>query len=128
MEDTVKFDRYLAQHKFLLQNKIATSSDLMTIKSALKKQLNEAVAVRKPLYDERRFSCVEQKADILTQQISSYTSKIKSLRHDLRLCEQIEADAQRIHSRICEVQKMAAREELSKDADRFARNGKRQRK
>lgn len=113
LEDTVKFERYLAQHRFLTENKIDTISDLQEIKASIQKQIDEMVAFRKPLYDDRRLSEYEQKPDALSNQISFYTSQIKNLRRDLRLCVQIETDAERISTRVYEAQQISREEELN---------------
>ncbi|NCC68709.1 MAG: hypothetical protein EOM14_11060 [Clostridia bacterium] len=113
LEDTLKFERYLAQHRFLTENKIDSVSDLQEIKASIQKQIDKMVAFRKPLYDERRLSDYEQKPDALSNQISSYTSQIKNLRRDLRLCVQIETDAERISTRVYEAQRISREEELN---------------
>ena len=112
LEDTVKFDRYLAQHRFLYENHIDTTADLLTVKTALQAKIDTAVAERKPLYDERRMADEPQK-EALSQQIAAHTSHIKSLRHDFRLCQQIETDAGRVRDRIHDAQKILKKEELT---------------
>lgn len=112
LEDTVKFDRYLTQHKFLVQNHIDTTADLLAVKAALWVKIETAVAKRKPLYDERRIADEPQK-ETLSRQIAAHTARIKSLRHDFQLCRQIEADAERVHSRVHDAQKIAVKEELN---------------
>lgn len=92
LADTIKFDRYLAQHKFLYKNHIDTTADLLTVKTALQAKIESAVAERKPLYEERRQADEPQK-EVLSRQIADCTAHIKTLRHDLRLCQQIETDA-----------------------------------
>ncbi|MDD4808413.1 MAG: hypothetical protein PHU30_07995, partial [Oscillospiraceae bacterium] len=112
LEDTLKFDRYLAQHRFLTENKITTTADLLTVKSALQTEIETTVAERKPLYDERRIADEPQK-EALSQQIAAHTSHIKKLRYDFKLCGQIETDAERVRSRVHHAQKIATKEELS---------------
>lgn len=113
LEDTLKSERYLTQHRFLTENKIDTVSDLQKIKVSIQRQIDEMVTLRKPLYDERRLSNNEPKTDTLSKQISSYTSQIKNLRRDLRLCVQIETDAERISTRVYEAQRISREEELN---------------
>ena len=55
----------------------------------------------KPLYEERRHADETQK-QVLSQEISTRTAQIKSLRRELRLCAQIEADAERVQTRVHE--------------------------
>ena len=99
LEDTVQFEKYLAQHRLLAEYRIETAEDLQAVKCALTEQINIAVLERKPLYDERRKAYGEQK-EALSQEIGTRTSHIRQLRRDLRLCQQIEADEQRVHTRV----------------------------
>lgn len=112
LEDTIKFDRYITQHKFLVQNHIDTTADLQMVKTALQEKVDTAVADRKLLYDERRMADEKQK-EILSLQIAAHTSQIKSLRHDFRLCWQIETDAERVRGRVHDAQQIATKEELN---------------
>lgn len=110
MEDTVKFDRYLAQHRFLMQNKIETMSDLQAVKSTLQEHIETAISMRKPLYEERRLSTDKQKTEGLSRQIAQHTAQLRTLRHDKRLCVQIESDAERIQKRMHEAQALSTKE------------------
>lgn len=111
MEDTVKFERYLAQHRFLMQNNIETMSDLQAVKATLQEKIENAIYLRKPLYEERRLSTEEQKTEALSHQITAQTAQLKTLRHDHRLCVQIECDAERIQKRTQEAQAMSTQEQ-----------------
>jgi hypothetical protein len=113
LEDTLKFNRYLAQHKFLMENKIDTMSDLQLVKVTLQAQINEAVEIRKPLYDEKRNYADGQESEMLSRQIAAHTLHIKELRKSLRLCVQIESDAERIRGRVHEAQDKSKEEELN---------------
>lgn len=101
LEDITRFERYLAQHCFLEKHRIETAEELQTVKISLMRQLDAAVRERKPLYEERSHANGEQK-EILSQKISARTSCIKLLRQNLRLCQQIEADAERVQTRVHE--------------------------
>lgn len=116
LEDTLKFERYLVQHRFLTENRIDTVNDLLVIKASIQKQIDEMVALRKPLYDEKRLPKDMQMTDALSGQISSYTEQIKSLRRKLRLCGQIKADAERIRGRVSEAQRISREEEISNES------------
>ena len=111
LEDTLKFDRYLAQHRFLMQNKIETMSDLQAVKAALQEHIETAISMRKPLYEERRLSADEQKTEDLSSRILAHTAQLKTLRHDKRLCVQIEGDAERIQKCTQEAQALLTQEQ-----------------
>lgn len=116
LQDTLKFERYMVQHKFLIVNKIDTMDDLLGVKVSIQERIDEMVTLRKPLYDERRLSADVQNSDNLSRQISAYTDQIKSLRCDLRLCGQIQADAARIRGRISDAHKIILKEELGNES------------
>lgn len=102
LEDTIRFEQYLKQHRFLCKHYIDTATDLQNTKRTLTEQLEAALIERKPLYEERRHAD-EAKKQVLSQAISTRTAQIKSLRRELRLCAQIEADAERVQTRVHEV-------------------------
>ena len=99
--NTIQFRKYLAQHRFLADYRIETAEELQSTKNLLTAQLDTAVRERKPLYEERRHADEEQK-EVLSLEISTRTAQIKSLRRELRLCAQIEADAERVQPRVHE--------------------------
>ena len=120
LEDTIRFEAYLAQHRFLTDHHIETAAQLQTVKLALTDQLDTAVRERKPLYEERRHAD-EQRKEVLSQNICTRTAHIKRLRHDLRLCTQIEADTVRIQSRVQTVQLMQKEERYDESRQRSRR-------
>lgn len=101
LEDTIQFQKYLAQHRFLTEHRIENAEELKSAKELLTAQLDTAVQERKPLYEERRHADEEQK-EVLSLEISTRTAQIKQLRRELRLCQQIEADAERVQTRVHE--------------------------
>lgn len=109
LEDTIQFRKYLAQHRFLAEHRIETTEELQFTKNRLTAQLDTAVRERKSLYEERRHADEEQK-EVLSLEISTRTAQIKQLRRELRLCQQIEADAERVQTRVYDVQNIKKEE------------------
>ena len=109
LEDTIQFQKYLAQHRFLAEHRIETTEELQFTNNRLTAQLDTAVRERKPLYEERRHADEEQK-EVLSLEISTRTAQIKQLRRELRLCQQIEADAERVQTRVHDVQNIKREE------------------
>lgn len=120
LEDTVRFEAYLAQHNFLTKHQIETTEQLQAVKYTLTAQLDTAVRERKPLYEERRYAD-ESKKEALSQDICARTAQIKILRRNLRLCAQIEADAARVQSRVQTVQLMQKEERYHESRQRSRR-------
>ena len=109
LEDTIQFQKYLAQHRFLADYRIETAEELQSTKNLLTVQLDTAVRERKPLYEERRHADEEQK-EVLSLEISTRTAQIKQLRRELRLCQQIEADAERVQTHVYDVKNIKKEE------------------
>lgn len=109
LADTIQFQKYLAQHRFLAEHRIETTEELRSTKDRLTAQLNAAVRERKPLYEDRRNADEEQKK-VLSLEISTRTAQIKQLRRELRLCQQIEADAERVQTRVHDAQNIKKEE------------------
>ena len=109
LEDTIQFQKYLAQHRFLADYRIETAEELQSTKNLLTVQLDTAVRERKPLYEERRHADEEQK-EVLSLEISTRTAQVKQLRRELRLCQQIEADAERVQTHVYDVQNIKKEE------------------
>lgn len=109
LEDTIQFQKYLAQYRFLADYRIETAEELQSTNNLLTAQLDTAVRERKPLYEERRHADEEQK-EVLSLEISTRTAQIKQLRRELRLCQQIEADAERVQTRVHDVQNIKREE------------------
>lgn len=120
LEDTIRFETYLAQHRFLTHHHIETAEQLQTVKHTLTTELNATVQERKPLYEERRYAD-ESKKEALSQDICARTAQIKILRRNLRLCAQIEADAARVQSRVQTVQLMQKEERYHESRQRSRR-------
>lgn len=120
LEDTIRFETYLAQHRFLTVHHIETAAQLQTVKQVLTNQLDTVLQERKPLYEKRRYAD-EQRKEALSQDICACTAQIKALRHDLRLCTQIEADAARVQARVQAVQLMRKEERYNESRQRSRR-------
>ncbi len=100
LDEKVKFNRYLAQHTFLMQNNINTTDDLQMVMHHLETQIQSEVDHRFPLYEERKHTNDQNQKATLSQQIATHTSQIKSLRQQLRLCKQIDTDRVKIQEKL----------------------------
>lgn len=111
LEDTIKFDRYLAQHKFLVKNQIENTSELHIMKESLEKEIALQISERKPLYKVRVNTKDEEDRRAVSEKIEKLTGSLKALRKDIRMCGQIEADVDKIREKISQVS------ELEKEAE-----------
>ncbi|MEG1107887.1 MAG: relaxase/mobilization nuclease domain-containing protein [Oscillospiraceae bacterium] len=124
MEDSLKFERYVEQHRFLMKHKIDTMEDLRAVKADLQEQIGAAVAQRLPLYDERRISTNEGKTESLSLQITACGAHIKALRQALRMCGQIEGDVEHVKEKTKKSQKLQHQAQQKTIAKEQAQRGK----
>ena len=85
MGEIIKFDRYVAQAKFLMRHRIDTQPQLTMLTQAIQTEIDALTAQRKALY--RKNSPATQNPSI-----ESINQKLRALRQDLKMCARIEAD------------------------------------
>lgn len=111
LEDTIKFERYLKQHKFLIKHKIDTADELIVLQSSLENEIDHLVIVRKPLYDERRNAENEEMKQLVSDEITEINLTLKAIRSDLRLCKQITKDNETVQERVHDTQELQNKKE-----------------
>ena len=85
-EELTKFERYQKQFRFLYDNDIETVEQLTIFKENAENEINELIIRRSKLYD---------KTDSKTE-IKTINAELRELRKNLRTCNNIFADAERI--------------------------------
>ncbi|PKM73483.1 MAG: hypothetical protein CVU91_04130 [Firmicutes bacterium HGW-Firmicutes-16] len=123
LEDTVKFDRYLAQHKFLVKKQIENTSELHIMKESLEKEIAFQISVRKPLYKVRANAEDKEECKAVSKKIEELTGSLKNLRSDMRMCGQIEADLDKIREKISQVIELEKGSEPKKSKEREKTRG-----
>ena len=88
-EELIKFERYQKHFHFLIDNDIETTEQLINFKENTEKKVSYLVFQRGKLYDKN-----SSKAEIKT-----INSKLQKLRKNIRMCNNIFADAERIQIR-----------------------------
>ena len=109
-----RFDRYLAQHQFLLEHKITDSAALCAYRAQTKTEIERMTHRRAALYRKRGDSSNGMNRAELSAQIDRLTSALRAMRRELRLCEQIEADMENIRDQLALAHTDAQREETKK--------------
>ena len=94
-EDVIKFNKYVKQNKFLQENHIETTQDLINMKSFFHTQKNNLVSQRKELYKELRKKNEKTKESEGYQELNR---KIKDCRYKIRQCESILSSSERIQT------------------------------
>lgn len=85
-EELIKFERYQKQFRFLYNNEIETTEQLKTFKENTEKNISELTIRRGKLYD---------KTDSKTE-IKTINAELRELRKNLRTCNNLFIDAERI--------------------------------
>ncbi len=88
-EELIKLKRYQEQFHFLYENNIETTEQLQAFKTTAESKVEELIVERSGLYNKP-----ESKPDI-----AEINSKLRELRKEIRLCNNIFEDAERIKER-----------------------------
>lgn len=85
-EELIKFDRYQKQFHFLMDNDIETTEQLTAFKEGAESKIKELTLARSRLYNK-----LDKKPEI-----EKINKEIRELRKDVRTCNNISADCERI--------------------------------
>ncbi len=92
-DDVIKFNRYIKQNKFLQENHMETTQDLIDMKSFFHTQKSSLVLQRKELYKELRRKNEKTKESEAYQRLNC---KIKDCQYKIRQCQSILSSSERI--------------------------------
>ena len=122
MDEIIKFDRYVEQAKLLTKYRIDTDGQLGTLKEAVQSEIDVLTDKRKALYAVRRRNPEEE---TLSADLLSINQSIKTLRHELRVCERIEASIPVIRQKLKEPAQHPQKTKSPRHAPISARRGDR---
>ena len=94
-DDVIRFDRYVKQNKFINENKINTTQDLIKMKSFFNEEITRLETERKVLGKEvrRKGESVKENADY-----QQYNEQLKDYRAKVRMCDSILETERRIRN------------------------------
>jgi hypothetical protein len=92
--EVTKLHRYQAQFSLLQRYRIETDSELSMLKDALQAEIDALTGQRKTLYQQRN------RGEEVSGEISIITEKLRQLRRQVKLCENIAGDAYRIKAQL----------------------------
>ena len=101
-EETIRFERYVEQAKFLWDNHIETDEDLNQFQAQTQSQMDRLTADRAVLYRLKAAAPPEEKEQY-GQQISAITAELRPLRQSVRRCDAIREDALRLRQKMQQV-------------------------
>lgn len=106
-EDFQKFDRYVAQFKFVWENRIQSQEELNAVKATAETEQDALTAQRRNLYRKRgaaKKDRDENKTAALSDEIAALSAKIRARRKEVMLCGWIADDAQRLRAQLIEAE------------------------
>ena len=113
-DELIKFERYQEQFRFLYDNNIETTEQLKTFKENAENKIDELTIRRSKLYD---------KIDSNTE-IKAINAELRELRKNVRTCNNIFADAERIREHtdyVARLEKEANEQNTSKNKNYIIR-------
>lgn len=91
-EEMIKFDRYQKQFKFLFTHNIETGEDLQKYQKAKETEVDDLIARRKTLYNERN----DENCDDVKEKAKEINAELNEIRKEIRLCKAIFKDSYKI--------------------------------
>ena len=91
-EEMIKFDRYQRQFKFLFSHDIETGEDLQKYQKAKETEVDDLIARRKTLYNERN----DENCDEVKEKAKEINAELNEIRKEIRLCKAIFKDSYKI--------------------------------
>lgn len=94
--EVIKLHRYKAQYSLLQKYRIETGSELSMLKDALQADIEALTGQRKKLYQQKN------RGKEVSGEISIITEKLRQLRKEVKLCDNIAEDTHRIKAQLQE--------------------------
>lgn len=91
-DEMIKFDRYQRQFKFLFSHDIETGEDLQKYQKAKETEVDDLIARRKTLYNERN----DENCDEVKEKAKEINAELNEIRKEIRLCKAIFKDSYKI--------------------------------
>ena len=122
-EDFQKFDRYVAQFKFVWENRIQSQEELDAVKATAKSEQDALTAQRRNLYRKRSVAKKdrdENQAAALSAEIAALSAQIRARRREVMLCGWISEDEKRLRAQLAEAER-AERQEQERQQEKSNR-------
>lgn len=121
-----KLDKFSERVRFVCKYKLETVKDINNLKNDKQEELQKVLNIRNRLYYKRNNTESDIEKENITKQIIEVTSVLKSIRKELRLCDEIYVETSKIKEQIKELenkekQKLQEQEKKKKNDRRFDR-------
>jgi len=107
LEENTKFERYLKQHRFLQTHNITGMERLMAFYAEMQNRHDENLKKRKRLQYKMK---TEGESETLQAELSELSQKIREEAFCIRMCSQIEKDAEKIEERLHQAEEIREEE------------------
>lgn len=111
MDDVIRLDKFIAQHKAIAKYKIETSDDMISRCAEIKTQLQQLIEKRKELKHE------PEKSEAALSEIAG---QLRALRRDLRTLSAVEQTAPRVQEQLRQIDEQEAR--VRKEREEYERS------
>ena len=106
-EDLRHLDAIDAQARFLFRRRIDSAEQLSAFRQYAEKQIEELCSERNALYNEkRRTGILPERKEQLRAMTSDISAQVKSLRRDIRLCDEIQLRSELIRKAQTELNRL----------------------
>lgn len=103
-EEQLKFKRYLSQMNLLRNNGIETTDQLQSFKGKCQSKLDALIAQRNEIHSAQRKESDETIKSSLREQATVFSAQVKTLRSDIKCCDAIEADSQKMRQSLSKIE------------------------
>lgn len=120
-KEVKKMERISEQNKFVCKYNICNFKDIDRCKKLLEIDLKKFLNDRDKLYYKRKKTDSEPNKDEINKEIIYITSKIKNIRNDIKLCDEVREKSIKIKEqvKIFELNQLRQKEEKSKKKERI---------
>ena len=118
LEENTKFERYLKQHRFLQTHNINSMESLTVFQAEMQSRHEENRKKRRRLQYKMR---TEGESETLQAELSELSQKIRKEAFCIRMCRQIEKDAEKIEERLQQAEEIREEEKEHEPRQRGSR-------
>lgn len=120
--ELLKFERYQRQFKYLTKQQIGDDTSLAERLNRLQAEKAELTLRRQPLYKIRRTKNCDE---CVSAEIEQMTARLRELRREIKLCEQIQEDIPKIRAKtVAEFERLSRRRSITKQRKDVRENGR----
>ena len=118
-EEVKKMDKYSEQIRFICKYKLETIKNIENLKEQKKEELQNTLNTRNRLYYKRKKLDNESEKDVITKEIISVTSAIEKVRKDIKLCDEIVDNTDRMKKQIKQREEKEQNKEQKKKVRKY---------